>query len=127
MEDHEIIRALEHCCDEEAECEYCPFNEKCEKEGERLITHALDLIKRQKEEIESRGRLLQSFSVAFEKYAGEYERLQSMYEAAIAGQETLQKCARKQIAEIFEKIEKIIVSNAINDLKRTYIEEVKNE
>lgn len=70
MTDNEIIMALKHCCDEEADCEFCPFNEKCEKGGERLITYALDLIKRQKAEIEHTTQMLN---------------------AAIAGQETLQR------------------------------------
>ena len=70
MTDIEIIKALEYCCDDEAACEFCPFNEKCEKSGERLITYALDLIKRQKEEI---------------------EHTKEMLNAAIAGQETMQR------------------------------------
>lgn len=70
MTDNTIIKAMEHCCDEAANCEFCPFSQKCEKEGERLITYALDLIKRQKAEI---------------------EHLRQMLSAAIAGQETMQR------------------------------------
>ena len=153
MKDNEIIKAMEHCCDEESACEDCPFNEKCEKEDERLITHALDLIKRQKAEIESRDGFIQNLNFVIQEHAEEYKHLQSMYEASIAGQETLQKHMKEQIAEIFAKIEKIIdekysffvhkseydeeaeaiinfsdsISNEIDDLKRTYIEEVENE
>lgn len=70
MTDNEIIKALEYCFDDEADCEFCPFNEKCEKGGERLITYALDLTKRQKAEI---------------------EHTKQMLNAAIAGQETMQR------------------------------------
>lgn len=139
MIDNEIIKSMEHCCDEDAACEKCPFNEKCEKDGERLIEYALALVKRQRSEIE----MIQA----------EIEGKNQLYEAAIAAQETLQKHMKEQIAEIFAKIEKIIdekysffvykseydeeaeaiinfsdsISNEIDDLKRTYIEEVENE
>lgn len=139
MTDNEIIKSMEHCCDEDAACESCLFNEKCGKGGERLIEYALALVKHQRAEIEMKR--------------AEIEGKNQLYEAAIAAQETLQKYMKAQIAEIFVKIEKIIdekysffvykseydeeaeaiinfsdsISNAIDELKRTYIEEVENE
>ncbi len=56
MSDNEIIKALEHCasgCSSEA-CRGCPFDEKgvCTEKENALAIHALDLINRQKAEIE---------------------------------------------------------------------------
>lgn len=64
MTDKEIIKALEHCLNSEAEaCHKCPINEECNGDVIYVIRLALDLINRQQEQLE----------------------------AAIAGQETLQK------------------------------------
>jgi hypothetical protein len=54
--DEEVIKALEHCessCSSEA-CVGCPFDEKgaCTEAENALAIFALDLIKRQKAEIE---------------------------------------------------------------------------
>ena len=53
MTDNEIIKALECCFGGEGLCprQQCPFYEKC-KNDESLAMYALDLIKRQKAEIE---------------------------------------------------------------------------
>ena len=68
MTDNEIIKALECCSSKPFKaCGTCPFLAKCDNDWERLI----DIINRQKAEI---------------------EHIKQMYEAAVAGQETLQKC-----------------------------------
>ena len=52
MTDNEIVNALEHCSSSDlGECRDCPFYEQCEND-ELLETYALDLINRQKAEIE---------------------------------------------------------------------------
>lgn len=74
MTDNEIIKAIEYCLDSSNEtCEFCPFRMYCERDS-KILRCALDIIYRQKAEI---------------------EHLQQMYEAAIAGQETLQKYLEK--------------------------------
>ena len=49
MTDYEIIKGLE-CCGRES-CNGCPYNKNCHQ-GNPMIGDALDLIKRQQEEIE---------------------------------------------------------------------------
>ena len=49
MTDNEIIKGLE-CCGRES-CNGCPYNKNCHQ-GNPMIGDALDLIKRQQEEIE---------------------------------------------------------------------------
>lgn len=75
MTGNEIIKALEHCCDEESNCEICPFNEKCEKDGERLITYALDLIERQKKRIEEADRLINALNSVIQECRDELDDL----------------------------------------------------
>lgn len=73
--DEEIIRALGCCINDD--CDNCPNDfGNCYS---NLAGYALDLINRQKEEI---------------------ERLQEMLDATIAGQETLQKAIDNKKAEI---------------------------
>lgn len=71
MTDNEIIKALECCSDTvNYQCNKCPLYVDCEKAV--IAECALDLINRQKEQIES----------------------------LIAGQETLQKALNEKIAEV---------------------------
>ena len=52
MTDEQIIDAMEYCGSSGLdECEGCPFNEKCDS-GEHLAKYAINIIKRQKAEIE---------------------------------------------------------------------------
>ena len=61
MEDKEIIKALECCAEiDRVSCDFCSFNKECDCVVE-LTKHALDLINRQKSEIE---RLTHSYSLA---------------------------------------------------------------
>ena len=72
MTDKEIIKALKCCLGGKEElCKECPFNGECYGDVEYLIAYALGLINRQQEQLE----------------------------AAIAGQETLQKA----LARCFEE------------------------
>ena len=73
MTDKEIIRALECCSSDEAMiCEECPLNEECYNDELPLAELALDIINRQQEQLE----------------------------AAVNGQETLQKALAEKNAEI---------------------------
>ena len=55
MTDNEIIKALLRCAQEGAKCRDCPYDEECER-GPNLMILVLDLINRQKEEIENKNR-----------------------------------------------------------------------
>lgn len=80
MTDKQIIKALEHCSsDEVGLCHICPLDGECNGDITILLKYALDLINRQKAEI---------------------ERLTEMHNAIIAGQETLQKALAERNAEI---------------------------
>lgn len=75
MTDKEIIKALECCLSGKEElCKECPLNGKCYGDVDYLLELALDLINRQQEQIE----------------------------AAIAGQETLQKALAEKDREVAE-------------------------
>ena len=75
MTDKEIIKGLKCCLGGKEElCKECPFNGECYGDVEYLIAYALDLINRQQE----------------------------LLEAAIAGQETLQKALADKAREAAE-------------------------
>lgn len=87
MKDNEIIKALE-CCGKESDCEKCPyFKNKHHLCGESFNKDVLDLINRQKAEIE----------------------------ALIAGQETLQKYRDNEINRL--EIELKAMRGAANSYK----------
>ena len=66
--DNEIVKALECCNSEYYECPHCPLLHKgCKK---TLLQNALDLINRQKAEIE---RLKTNLNIELENYATEYD------------------------------------------------------
>ena len=53
MTDNEIIKALECCCSPKVNaCDDCPFHKRCYENNEWLEKEAIDLINRQKAEIE---------------------------------------------------------------------------
>ena len=94
MTDAEIIKALE-CCSNCGlfKCRQCPKNNEDEKCMYRLSKDALDLINRQKTEIDILIRKKEALQ-------DEVCRLQEMNEALIAGQETLQRYIAEQNEEI---------------------------
>ena len=67
LTDNKIVKALE-CCGKES-CFGCPYRGKCHQ-GNPMITDALDLINRQKEQIEE---LKEKFTLDFEKMESEYD------------------------------------------------------
>ena len=53
MTDNEIVKALECCCSVDVNaCDNCPFHERCYNNNEWIEKEAIDLINRQKAEIE---------------------------------------------------------------------------
>lgn len=91
----EVIRALEWCCQSES-CEYCQYREKTNKDDICPIkSDALDLINRQKAEI---------------------ERLKEMLDATIAGQETLQTAYLNARSDTVDAVTAII-NNRIDNIR----------
>ena len=82
MTDEQIIKALEHCTSSlsiEA-CDGCPMNKGvCDKDLNALEKHALDLIKRQKTEIEILIRKKETLRDEITEKDAEIERLKNAY------------------------------------------------
>ena len=90
MTDKEIIKGLKCCLGGKEElCKECPFNEECYGDVEYLIAYALGLINRQQE----------------------------LLEAAIAGQETLQKALAEKNAEIERRKNNLFCKVVIDEEK----------
>ena len=77
LTDEEIIKALEYCNADRNECDKCVFQRECESNPfySAVAEHALDLINRQKAEIE---RLKKEVSVTRDAYIS----IQDRYEHA---------------------------------------------
>ena len=99
MTDKEIIKALECCSSGEAMiCEECPLNEECYNDELDLAELALDLINRQQEQLE----------------------------AAIAGQETLQKALAEKDREVAKLNSDLkLLKNNYEHLKTNFDETVE--
>lgn len=66
MTDNEIIKALECCSSDDANCDDCPANKYCTNDDFCLTGAILDLIKRQQAEIERLKRY--NTDVAYKHY-----------------------------------------------------------
>ena len=99
MTDKEIIKALECCLSGKEElCKECPLNGKCYGDIDYLLELTLDLINRQQEQLE----------------------------AAIAGQETLQKALAdkdREVAELNSDLK--LLKNDYNCLKANFDETIE--
>ena len=75
MTDNEIIKALE-CCSQEDMCQSCPYGAACldEKYVSVLSKDALDLINRQKAEIERLKEEIHKGHIAFQKRGDFYRK-----------------------------------------------------
>lgn len=87
MTDIEIIKALE-CCACSDGCENCPYSKQCD--GVEQITNALDLINRQKAEIEK-------LKEASEEAVSCFHKMESLYnikrmELKVAKVEAIKEC-----------------------------------
>ena len=75
MTDNEIIKAIEYCStDNIVHCEDCPFNEKCLND-ENLFKYALDLINRQKADLEKNENIIRFADKTIATQEAEIERL----------------------------------------------------
>ena len=94
MTDKEIIKALEFCrqLDDECLCKICPYFD-VDYCGKALVKDALDLINRQKAEIEE-------LKLICDKERADRLYLSQKNKAIIAGQETLQKALAKKDREV---------------------------
>jgi predicted nucleic acid-binding Zn-ribbon protein len=73
MTDNEIIKALE-CCFVESDCTECPLHKKYEKDClEEAATKALDLINRQKAEMEKMKLIIESLNFVISDLQKELE------------------------------------------------------
>lgn len=79
MTDNEIIKALE-CCKRPANqtsCDDCPYQFSNEKCSSKLIDDALDLINRQKAEIERLNIVKKEYQELYDELKTENEKLKS--------------------------------------------------
>ena len=72
MTDEQIIKALEVCASKEIRCNECPFDEGC---ANYEIKYLLDLINRQKAEIEKLNIEFKAMRDSANSYKAEVERL----------------------------------------------------
>ena len=77
MTDNEIIKALECCNGWDGRCLNCPLNREGTNCKEKLNSYALDLINRQKAEVERLNIELQSMRSAANSYKMHYETAKS--------------------------------------------------
>ena len=98
LKDEEIIKALEHCSSSDlGECRNCPFYEQCEND-EQLVKYALDLINRQKAEIERLKQNLEEAHIDIKEHFTTFQIEQA---------EELKKVKSEAMKEFAEKLKKI--------------------
>ena len=106
MTDKEIIKALECCCSPKVNaCDDCPFHKRCYENNEWLEKEAIDLINRQKAEIER-----------LEQEKGQFEADVEMFTDIDKMYSELKAEAKKEFAE--ELIYKIV--NTPTKFESTY-------
>ena len=123
MTDNEIIKALECCTDESYEnCNECPYSTdtlSCERL--KLLEDSLDLINRQKAEIE---RLKKEVSVARDAYISIQDRYEhTKNEAYKEFAERLNEKA--QIADCFDSYNMVVGTHFIDNLLKEMVGEEK--
>ena len=74
MTDNEIIKTLEYCKDIYSDCEMCPAYRECEEDTARMIGNVLDLINRQKAEIERLQKEIEVKDKIYQRNTGLRER-----------------------------------------------------
>ena len=108
MTDKEIIKALEHCSNSEAEaCHKCPINEECNGDVIYMIRLALDLINRQQEQLEAAIAGQETLQKALAEKDGEIERLTAEKEQLIKTFGECQAEATKALAEKDKEIKRL--------------------
>lgn len=108
--DEEIIKALEYCNADRNECDKCVFQRECESNPfySAVAEHALDLINRQRAEIERLQKEVNLVSIQFQDVQERAEE----YKLKI---ENLQNVISNQQIEISAKIEKQIKTEAYKE------------
>ena len=113
MTDNEIIKALECCIGNEGNCDICPQHSKdCVDE---LMQLALDLINRQKAEIERCENIIRLADKTIKKQSAEIERLakgcgiiteedENWYPSPLKTPEEIKAEAVKEFAERLKKV-----------------------
>jgi hypothetical protein len=106
MNDNEIIKALGYCISD-GRCKYCPYYETSCLNQTR---NALDLINRQKAEIENRDKRESFLFRKIHERDSEIERLEADREALINGQTTLQKMYAEAIKKFAERLKQQVIT-----------------
>ena len=123
MTDNEIIKALECCTDESYEnCNECPYSTdtlSCERL--KLLEDSLELINRQKAEIE---RLKKEVSVARDAYISIQDRYE--HTKAESYKEFAERLNEKaQIADCFDSYNMVVGTHFIDNLLKEMVGEEK--
>ena len=102
MSEDEIIKALECCSsDEVGLCHICPLDGECNGDITILLKYALDLINRQKAEIESLKIANEKMYIANKKQEKNIDRLEHQLEALCL---TLKLAKAEAIKEFAERL-----------------------
>ena len=121
LTDEEIIKALEYCLADRIECDKCALQRECESNPfySAIAKYALDLIKRQKAEIE---RLKKEVSVARDAYISIQDRYEhTKTEAYKEFAERLNEKA--QIADCFDSYNMVVGTHFIDNLLKEMVGE----
>lgn len=100
MTDNDIIKALEHCLYKDhgqSKCTKCEYVTGCKT---WLMRNALDLINRQRAEIERKGRILESYALQYGTVADKDVLLKRAKAEAV---KEFAKKTEKMITEIYNK------------------------
>lgn len=124
MTDNEIIKALECCASGTSSeaCEGCPFNENdiCDKESNATEKYALDLINRQKAEIERLQKDGETVAIALLKARAEIERLHEVING-------FEEQSHQELMDFMSLSEKYANAKAEIERLRRRIKEISNE
>ena len=122
--DEEIVKALECCLCDDSECLQCQKKELCKIDCDELATKTIDLINRQKSEIE---RLKECPKCVYE-YDGEVTEY--CVQGACHNFKTVEQIKSEAYKEFAEKAKKEFLNlqyNAKTDRKNVKIEELKEQ
>ena len=123
MTDNEIIKALE-CCYTYFDCDGCPFEEPCS--GLNVLTeNTLDLINRQKAEIERLQKSNEEMFCTISKQDAEITQLQKRI---VFWREDMNYQPEKERAEAIKEFEKLVTRRLnCNTSRGAYLLNIMNE
>lgn len=138
MTDNDIIKALEWHLNRETHCNKCPYKEFKNRNDEncvgRMLTNALDLIKRKETEIEKLNVELVGMRGACESYKIHYDNAQAEIER-LREENKNQKLVIEEIEDTinplpfetdFEKAIRIAKSEAIKEFIKRFEKKIKD-